>query len=168
MQSRATNKNSVNSGFLSILERYWLVILGLIFLIPVILRYLRDSQTKSQINDLQEIEKLLVANNENPFNQSQVLNTITVNPFYQNLARNIAIDLGTNIRVKDASFWNLINPKGWTENDAKVFNHLKSITNSGQRTTVVNCYYVLTRRNMMDDIKTLLDPQLLQQLPLFR
>lgn len=167
---RNARKPSSNGGFLDIVERYWLVLLGLIIGYPIIMRYFKDSSTKFEINNQEEKEKLLVASNNNPAQQVENLNSVTTNYFYQNLARNVAKDLGTNIASKEAGFWSFkwLNPSTWTENDQKVFDSLKQLTNTGQVKTVANCYYVLTRRNLYDDVKQYLDDDLLIKLPLFK
>ena len=168
-QTRNSSKPS-NGGFLDIVERYWLVLLGLIIGYPIIMRYFKDASTKDTINNQEEETKILVSNNNNPITQLQELNKITSNPFYHNIARNVAIDLGTNILTKETSFFDFawLNPKSWTENDAKIYAQLKILTGTGQVKTVTQCYYVLTRRNLMDDVKKYLDSSELNKLPLFK
>lgn len=157
-------------GFLDYVERYWLVLLGLIIGYPIIMRYFKDASTKSEINNQEEKEKLLVSASNNPVLQVKELNHVTTNYFYQNLARNVAKDLGTNIATKEAGFWDFkwLNPATWTENDKKIYDSLKQLVNTGQVKTVANCYYVLTRRNLYDDVKQYLDDELLNKLPLFK
>ena len=163
-------KKPSKGGFLDIVERYWLVLLGLIIGYPIIMRYFKDASTKSFINNQEESEKILASTNNNPVQQVENLNSVTTNYFYQNLARNVAKDLGTNIATKEATFWDFkwLNPTTWTENDSKVYDSLKQLTNTGQVKTVANCYYVLTRRNLYDDVKQYLDGDLLVKLPLFK
>lgn len=163
-------KKPSNGGFLDIVERYWLVLLGLIIGYPIIMRYFQDASTKDVVNKAQEAEKVLVSQNSNPVTQLQELNKITTNTFYHNVARNVAIDLGTNILTKEKTFWDFawLNPTAWTENDAKIYNQLKILNSSGQVKTVSLCYYILTRRNLMDDVKQYLDSAELNKLPLFK
>jgi len=167
---RNARKPSSNGGFLDIVERYWLVLLGLIIGYPIIMRYFQDAGTKDAINKADEAEKVLISKNDNPVTQLQELNKITTNSFYHNVARNVAKDLGTNISTKEKSFFDFywLNPSSWTENDSKVYEQLKILTNSGQVKVVVSCYYVLTRRNLYDDVKQYLDDDLLIKLPLFK
>jgi hypothetical protein len=170
MRSRQVNsrKDPFNNGFFELIQKYWVVILGLILGIPVIMRYLRDAETLGNKNNAEEKEKDLVVSNGNPISQLVELNKITSNQFYHNLARNLAIHLKTDIQTKEAPWYAYLNPFSWSENDEKAYNQLKQIANVGQRTTVVKCYYVLTRRNLLDDVKKMLDSDLIVKLPLFK
>lgn len=171
MVSQRTNKKPLlTGGFLPTIERYWLVVLGLIIGYPIIMRYMKDASTKSYINNQEESEKIIAAQNNNPAQQLENLNAVTTNYFYQNIARNVAKDLGTNIATKESTFLDFkwLNPSTWTENDTEIYNSLKQLVNSGQVKTVSNCYYVLTRRNLYDDVKQYLDKDLLNKLPLFK
>jgi len=163
-----TVKNSANAGFLALIEKYWLVLLGLLISIPYLVRYYKNQGTIDFANNIVQGEKVLAAQNENPVSQLGEFNKVTSNVYYHNLARNIAIHLGTDIQTKDASWTSWFNPRGWTENDEKAYNQLRFITNVGQRTTVAKLYYILTRRNMLDDVKKYLDSDLLIKLPLFK
>ncbi|MBF2709248.1 hypothetical protein [Flavobacterium soyangense] len=168
MQPRKISaRNSDSSGFLAVLERYWYVILGLIFVTPVILRYLKDSQVANEVNDTQEQIKLNVSKNLDPIQQQVELNKITTSPFYQNMARNVAANLGILYQVR-GGFLSWLNPRTWTENDQLVYNDLRQLKNSGQVKTVSNCYFFLTGKNLMEDITRLLDNDLLIKLPLFK
>lgn len=169
MQVRRTNvKNSVNSGFLAIIERYWLVILGLILATPVLLRYMKDSQVANETNDTQETIKLNVSKNLDPILQQSELNKITVNPFYQNMARNLAHNLGTIYQVRGSWYDIPSYFRGLTENDKKVYYDLVQLKNSGQVSTVSKCYFFLIGKNLREDVTRLLDPELLAKLPLFK
>ncbi|WP_310560620.1 hypothetical protein [Flavobacterium sp.] len=168
MQPRQNNaRNSDSSGFLAVLERYWYVILGLILATPMLLRYLKDSQVSNEINDTEETIKLNTSKNLDPLKQQLELNKITTNLFYQNMARNVAANLGVLYESR-SGFWFWANPRTWTENDQLVYNDLKQLINSGQVKTVSNCYFFLTGKNLREDVTRLLDTELLAKLPLFR
>ncbi|WP_395048385.1 hypothetical protein [Flavobacterium sp.] len=168
MQPRQNNaRNSDSSGFLAVLERYWYVILGLILATPVVLRYLKDSQVANEVNDTQETIKLNVSKNLDPIQQQSELNKITTSPYYQNMARNVAANLGVLYEVR-GGFLSWLNPRTWTENDQLVYNDLKQLKNSGQVKTVSNCYFFLTGKNLREDIIRLLDTELLAKLTLFK
>ena len=167
MPPRQTNvKNSNQMGFLAVLERYWLVILGLIIGTPIILRYLKDSQVSNEVNDTQENIKLNVSQNLDPIKQQSELNKITTNVFYQNMARNLAHNLGTLYQAR-GGFWSYFDYRTWSENDDLVYKDLKQLVNSGQVKTVVSCYFFLTGKNLREDVTKLLDSELLKKLPLF-
>ncbi len=171
MQRQRTTQNSPqNGGFLQILKDYWFVILGLFLVVPFLIRYLKDANTSITVNNQQEQEKLYKAQNDNPVTQLTGLTAITTRVVLHDIARNIAFNLGTNLRTKevtwlDGGFWN---PKSWTENDEKAYNQLKKINHVASRDLVIKCYYFLTRRNLIDDVKTLLDDEYKAKLPLFK
>lgn len=130
------------------------------------LRYLKDSQVKNEVNDLEETIKLNVAQNLDPIKQQSELNKITTSPFYQNMARNLAHNLGTLYQSR-GGFLSWFNPRGWTENDKAVYDDLKMLINKGQVTTVSKCYFFLIGKNLREDVTKLLDAELLAKLPLF-
>ncbi|MDI5898743.1 hypothetical protein [Flavobacterium yafengii] len=169
-RQRTTQNGSQNGGFLQILKDYWFVILGLFLVIPFLIRYLKDANTSITVNNQQEEEKLYKAQNENPVTQLVGLNAITTRVELHDIARNIAFNLGTNIRAKEVGFWDASfwNPKGWTENDEKAYNQLKKINYASSRDLVAKCYYFMTRRNLMDDVKRLLDDEYKSKLSLFK
>lgn len=169
MQRQRTMQNSPqNGGFLQILKDYWFVILGLFLVVPFLIRYLKDANTSITVNNQQEAEKLYKAQNENPVTQLTGLNAITTKTWIHDVARNVAYNLGTSIQVKDADWSSWFNPRGWTENDEKAYNQLAKITVVSSRDATVKCYYFLTRRNLIDDVKTLLDDEYKSKLPLFK
>lgn len=157
-------------GFLETLQKYWFVLLALILAIPYLMRYYKNQAVNDVVNDVVQNEKEIVAQNQNPATQLAGLNKITTRVDLQTIARNIAHNLGTSIRVKeiswtDPAFWN---PKGFTENDEKAYNQLKKINYATSRDLVAKCYYFLTRRNMFDDVRDLLDEEYRAKLPLFK
>ena len=167
MKVAYTKPNPSNQlGFFELIERFWIVILGLILATPVILRYLKDSQVKNEVNDSQEQIKLNVSQNLSPIKQLEGLNKITLNPFYHKLAFSLAHNLGT-IYQSRGGFLSFLNPRTWSENDKEVYNDLKKLTNSGQIKTVVKCYFFITGKNLREDVTRLLDSELLKKLPLF-
>jgi predicted histidine transporter YuiF (NhaC family) len=164
---RKTSQNSVHSGFLALIEKYWLVLIGLIVAVPLLLRYMKDAQTSDTVNNVEENIKLNVSKNLDPVKQQSALNAITTSVFYQDMARNVAANLGTLYQVR-GGFLSWLNPRTWTENDQLIYNDLKLLKNSGQVKTVSNCYFFLTGKNLREDIIKLLDSELLAKLPLFR
>lgn len=165
---RNNRQKNDTSPLMEFIKKYWLVVVGVVMGFPILLRYLKDQETNTNQNNAEEAEKNLVIANQNPLTQLEELNKITKDTFYHNLARNVAIHMGYDIQTKDAGWGSFLNPFGWTENDQKVYNELKNIINSGQKRTVTACYYVLTRRNLSDDVKKTLDSDLLINLPLFK
>ena len=168
--ARNQRKPPINGGFLPLIERYWFVVLGIVLAIPYLVRYYKNQATTEVVNDMVQEEKIIVAENKNPITQQAGLNKITTRLDLQAIARNVAFNLGTNIRTKevtwtDSAWWN---PKGLTENDERAYNQLAKINHESSKILVTKCYYFLTRRNMVDDVKELLDPTLRSKLKLFK
>jgi hypothetical protein len=166
---RTTRKtrNSVNSGFLSIIERYWLVIIGLIVGTPFLLRYLKDSSVKNYTNDLQEQIKTNATANLSPITQLSGMNKITTNKAYHDWALSLAKDLGT-LYSSRASWYSIFDwTRSLTENDTAVYNSLKQVSNTGQKRILGELYFFLVQRNLNEDVVKLLDKELLAKLPLF-
>jgi hypothetical protein len=154
-------------GFLAVIERYWIVLVGLILATPVVLRYLKDSQVKNEINDTQEQIKLNASANLTPLTQLAGMNKITTNVAYHNWALQLAKDLGT-LYTSRASWWNLWDKlRGATENDKDVYNSLIQINNQSQKRVLNELYFFLVQRNLNEDVMTYLDPEFLKKLPLF-
>lgn len=169
MQVRRTNvQNSVNSGFLAVIERYWYVIIALILATPVILRYLKDANTDGEANDAEEQIKLNAIANLSPITQLTGMNKITTNQGYHKWALSLASNLGT-LYASRASWYSV---SDWfraaTENDEKVYNILKQVQNTGQKRILNELYFFLIQKNLNEDVIKLLDPELLAKLPLFR
>lgn len=167
MSVRRTNaQNSVNSGFLAIIERYWLVIVGLILATPFVLRYMKDSDVKNEINDVEEEIKLNSAQNLSPITQLSGMRKITTNTAYHTWALGLAQHLGTLYSAR--SSWN---PFDWarslTENDKEVYELLKNVQNTGQKRILTELYFFLVQKNLNEDVVKLLDKELLAKLPLF-
>lgn len=164
---RSSNYKSDNP-FFDFIKQYFLVIIGLIVAIPFILKYYKKQEGEFKEADLVADEKTLEVANENPVTRLQGLNKITDRVDLQDIARNIAYNFGTNIRVKNSGFIAMLDPRGWTENDEKAYNQLKKINYIKSRDLVIKLYYFQTRRNLMNDVKTLLDEEYINKLPLFK
>jgi hypothetical protein len=170
MATRTKASNQTESVWLlDFLQKYWMLILGTIFAYPYVMRYLRDAQTKKEVNNIQEDEKLLAVKVEHPKTQLDVFNTVTTNTSYHNIAKNIAVALGTDKLNKEAGAiaWT-VNPSSWFEDDKKAFDNLRLLINSGQVKTVTELYYDITRRDLSFDVKNLLDEKYLKQLRFFK
>lgn len=170
MQNRQRTQTNGENSFLNMLQRYWFVLLALILGIPYLIRYYKNQAVTDIVNDVVQDEKEIVAQNQNPVTQLQGLNKITTRVDLQTIARNVAYNLGTSIRTKEVTPLSLAwwNPKGFTENDEKTYNQLKKINYASSRDLVAKCYYFLTRRNMFDDVRELLDDEYKAKLPLFK
>jgi hypothetical protein len=164
------NKSAPNASILETLQKYWFLLLVIILGIPYLIRYYKNQAVTDIVNDVVQNEKEIVAQNQNPTTQLQGLNKITTRIDLHEIARNIAYNFGTSVRTKETTIMNLSwwNPKGWTENDEKAYNQLKKINYASSRDLVAKCYYFLTRNNLYDDVKNLLDEEYRSKLPLFK
>jgi len=155
-----TNKNPDNKGFLYIIEKYWLVILGFLFVLPIIQRYYQDAQQKGSANILDNEVKDLKNQNKTPQTQQIALDKITRRVDVQTIARNLAHHLGT--------IYSFYDPRHWSENDELAYKELAKIKQPTTVTLVSQCYFLLTGEKLIDDVKRLLDQKYLDKLPLFR
>lgn len=166
---RNNKKPLQTGGFLATVERYWLVLLGLIIGYPIIMRYFQDASTKDIINKQEENEKVLASVVQNPVTQLNELKKITSNTYYHNIARNIAVAFGTDVLNKEAGFLTWATSWGsWVEDEEKAYLNLLAITNTGQQKVIVQLYYVLTRRDLNYDVKKYMSDDYLNKLPLFK
>lgn len=170
MTSRFKNTPTSSNKFLDMLQKYWFILLAIILGIPYLMRYYKNQAVTDIVNDVVQDEKEIVAQNQSPVTQLAGLNKITTRIDLQTIARNVAYNLGTSIRTKEVTPLNLAwwNPKGMTENDEKTYNQLKLINYASSRDLVAKCYYFITRRNMFDDVRELLDDEYKAKLPLFK
>lgn len=167
---RNNRRKTDTSPLMEFIKKYWLVLVGVVMGFPILLRYLKDQETVTNQNNVDAAEKNIVIANQNPTTQLVGLNAITTRIELHDIARNVAFHLGTIVRTKEVNplslaFWN---PRGWTENDQKAYIELNKINYAASRDLVTKCYYFLTRRNLIDDVKELLDDEYKTKLPLFK
>ncbi len=163
------------SKILGVLSKYWFLFVGLIFLIPLVVKYYKAFVSTQAEKDLLAQEKLLKNANASPQTQIQILNTITTRSDVQSIAKNVAKHLGTDVLTKEAitdwfsgdslSAW--LSPSAWTENDNDAFLELLKVKQPQTVILVVNCYYIITRRDLKNDIKKYLPTDYIKKLPLF-
>lgn len=146
-----------SSKFMALINEYWYIILGVILIIPFIIRYLRKQDLAQVSADQQQQIDLKKVENSDPVKQQQNANAITTSSYYQSVARQVAYNLGVNFAWYD--------PRSWSENDSAVLNLLKPL-NSGQIKTVSSLYYncYATGRSMQDDCLKLLPASFYNQI----
>ncbi|MDD5151424.1 MAG: hypothetical protein PHC28_13280 [Flavobacterium sp.] len=166
---RKASGNSVKSGFLDIIERYWVVMLGLVFGVPVLFRYLRDSQTKDTVNNAEEAVKtqqgLTTVLNKDYTTQLTGLSKITTLLYIQTVARNVSVILMTD---KPDTWTNSINPLYWFPDSNDLYRNLSQIKSQNALNLTAKCYQFLTNRNLLNDVKSRMSKDLLLKLPLFK
>jgi hypothetical protein len=162
----ATNYKQSRSemyGFVDWIKKNWFFILAVLVVLPLVYRYLKD---QIQLNKAQNEEikgENQVIENVNPETRTLKANAITTNVAVQNAAADLAHHLGT--KYSDTGNWyDIFNPRGWTENDKKVLEVLKYQVRNYH--LVERLYFeVFTKRhNLKDDVNKLLDSAQLVQL----
>lgn len=157
------NQPTMWADFIEWLKKNWLFVLGAIFVIPWVIRYVKQQNQalKEQAADIKSDVKII--ENKDPEIQKNNANKITVRADIQATARDLAHHLG--VKYSDAgNWWDFLNPKGWTENDKEVLRLVKFQVNNIH--LVKRLYYeVYTKsRNLSDDVNKLLDDKELAEL----
>ncbi|MEO8534816.1 MAG: hypothetical protein ABI441_13750 [Flavobacterium sp.] len=124
------SKNNQNHAFndaFDFIKRNWLIITGLLLVIPYLKRYFENQATKNIINTgdnfvkeaeakAEVLKDIKLVENSNPLTQSQKRKAITTSSSLWSASASVAHDLG--VKYKDAGhWWDFMNPRGWTEND---------------------------------------------------
>ncbi|WDF65654.1 hypothetical protein [Flavobacterium sp. KACC 22763] len=152
---------------LDFLERYWIIVLAIIFGYPFIKRYIDDQKANYALNDADNEKAMTRVIAENPVTLQEALLKITTRTEVHDIARSIAVAFGTHIQTGDSSFWDKLNPKGWTENDSEAYQQLARIKQPATVELVSRCYYLFTRRDLRKDVRELLDSEYKKKLTLF-
>lgn len=165
-RNKTAKSNAFNDAF-DFIKRNWLVITGLLIVIPYIKRYLDDQATaiknnKSE-NILKETEKtsevikeIKVIQNKNPNSQNSRRRKITGSSELWAASTKLAHDFG--FTYSDTGGWlDRLNPRGWTENDISIRNTLLKYRNYFP--ILEKLYYEIdtNSRNLRKDINELLD-----------
>lgn len=126
---RSAQDNAFNDAF-DFIKRNWLMITGLLVAVPYIMRYLKAQALRSQVANLEldlkekvdtkEVEKATkLFENENPLTQNQKRKAITSSQALWSASQSLAHDFG--VIYKDTGhWWDIFNPRGWTENDKSI------------------------------------------------
>ncbi|MGL3000507.1 hypothetical protein [Flavobacterium sp. RSSB_23] len=136
-------KNKNNSfdwdASMQFLQKYWIVILGLIIAVPWIQNYLEEMKTKNQNdkleNDVEKIEtkkavekEIKLLDNKNPLTQKQKRLKITGSSELWAASEKLASDFGFAIQ-DSGDWWDFAKPRKWTENDESIRNTLLKYRN---------------------------------------
>jgi hypothetical protein len=141
----------------------WLYILiGLIVIFPIIRFIIRQYQKFNSLQvELDEKNTEVVKGktfleNQNPVVAQNKADKITVRKDVQSAAKQLAHDLGTKYSDKN-SWWDWLDPRGWTENDKKVADTL--LYQRYNYTLLKRLYNEVytNSRNLTDDLFALLD-----------
>lgn len=160
---RNRNKNRSDlDGFFNWVRTNWIVVLGLLLGVPFVYRYMKDQVqiTKVQNDEIKGENQVL--ENINPVTRASAADKITTNKGVQSAAADLAHHLGT--KYNDTGNWyDILNPRGWFENDDKVLSILKYQVNNYHLVERLYFEVYSKRRNLKDDVNKLLDaPELVQ------
>lgn len=164
MVANYRNKNrSQLDGFFDWIKTNWIFVLGALLIVPLVYRYLKD---QVQLNKLQNEDikgENQVIDNVNPVIRETNANAITTRVDVQNAASELAHHLGT--KYSDTGNWyDIFNPRGWTENDVEVLKILKYQVNNFHLVEKLYFQVYTKRKNLKDDVNKLLDSKELADL----
>lgn len=165
------NKNSStssNGGVLEIIKTNWIVLLGLLLVVPYIIQYYKDANAKSKREEAEAKLKLEQAQNQNPTTQASALHLITSRQDLIDITKNVIIHLGV-VETQDISEWfGWTNYSTWSENDDEVYKQLVKVKQASSKQIIIKLYYSLTGRNLENDIRKYLDKAELNKLPMWK
>ena len=137
-QRKNAQDNALNDAF-DFIKRNWLMITGLLIAVPYLMRYLKAQAEKSRVAALELALKEKIANvdivkenklveNTNPLTQKAKRLKITGSSELWAASTLLAHDFG--VKYSDNGHWyDVLNPRGWTENDASIRNTLLKYRN---------------------------------------
>jgi hypothetical protein len=164
--NRYKKKPSQIDGFFIWIKSNALTLIGFLLVAPLLYRYLRDQSqlTKIQNNEIKGENQ--IKENVDPDTRQLNANKITSNVGVQNSALELSHHLGT--KYSDAGNWyDIFNPRGWTENDKKVLEILKYQVRNYHLVEKLYFEIYSKRRNLKDDVNKLLDNKQLEELKLY-
>lgn len=164
--NRNTKNLSLLEGFLiwikANLPLVIMVVVGAM-VTPFLYRYFKSQIQENKEQDEKIAGEQQLVDNKNPAVAQSNADKITLDKGVQSSAKQLAEDLG--VKYSDAGhWWDFLNPRGWTENDAAVLKTLKFQVRNIQ--LVEKLYYSVytNRRNLKDDVNKLLDSSELKEL----
>jgi hypothetical protein len=162
-------KSQANTVWLfDFLQKYWLVILGVIVCYPLLKKWYDKFTQDAEEKALEDAEKDLKIAVSNPMTKEIELNKITPRKEVHDIAESLAVWLGTNKQTKDASWYTWITePMSNFENEKETINELLKVKQVTTVPLVIGCYYVITRRDLKADLKKYLSTSDLKKVPLF-
>lgn len=147
-QSSMRNRYQPENKFLEFLKKYGLIILGIFFVYPYVVAYMRKKNLQDDLKEANDDKIRLEAINQNPQAQTAELNSVTTNTVFHNIAKDVYHHLGLGY-----SWWD---PRRWTENDLDIYNILKSY--NPIPTQIIDSYYIISSgNNLRNDLQRLLD-----------
>lgn len=161
--NRRNSSRSQLNGFVDWLKINWVIVLGALLVVPLVYRYLKDQIqiSKVQNEDIKGENQML--DNVNPETRTNNANKITTNKAIQNAAADLAHNLGTKYS-DTGNWWDIFNPRGWTENDAEVLKILKYQVRNYHLVERLYFEVYSKRHNLKDDVNKLLDAKELADL----
>lgn len=142
-------------------KKWLLIITGIILLFPLmrflIRQFAKFKEVQTEISNNTNYQQ-----NQNPIIAQNKADKITVRKDVQNSAKKLAHDLGT--KYSDQNSWfDWIDPRGWTENDKAVADVLIYQRNNFTLLKKLYNQVYTNNRSLTDDIFALLDPDELKR-----
>lgn len=166
MNSRTTQiKTAVKGGFTAFLKRVslwkWIVFAIILVSIFPLFRYVKKQLAKNQEQNQDLTKSLQLSQNSNPQTLQDRLDKITKDRGVQASARLLAKDFGFLVADR-GSWWDFLNPSGWTENDKSIADNLIYQRNNIKLLTAL--YFQITNsRDLIADIQNYLDADQLKR-----
>ncbi|PWA08973.1 hypothetical protein [Flavobacterium laiguense] len=174
---RNTKQTDYGTQFMEFMQKYWMVIGGLIFVYPLLKRYLAKQkelaieQNNNLVVDQQKsnatyVKEIRYINNMDPKKQLTERQKITGSKELWAASTNLANDFGV-IYSDDSNWYDIFNVRGWTENDREIRNTLSKYRNYFGILEKLYFQVDTNSRNLRKDILKYLDPQELKEIRKF-
>lgn len=154
---RNTNKSPLQ-GVADFFKEYWMLILGGMFVYPLLVRFFRSSEASDKLAEVNAQHLELEAINANPTTQTGALNAVTNDAAIHQAAKDLFHHLGYKY-----SWWD---PRRWSENDEEAFMAITSVCIAMKvPKELIDAYYIISSgRNLFDDCRESLDKIYFNQL----
>lgn len=172
MAIRRNANRGVNSPFFDWLEKYWLMLLGVIFFMPTVMKWIKDINVVGVKDDL--ANSIEVNNAQNSVDSPIIIKDKVDQYLRVELklgkadrdmltAEAVALAHHFGYSVEKGDWYDFLKPRGWTENDDEIEKILKRQTYNFK--IIERLYYMAytQSRNLSSDILKNLDKANLQR-----
>jgi hypothetical protein len=168
-----TKQTDYGTQIMEFLQKYWMVIGGVIFIFPLLKRYLAKQKelaveqnnnllVDQQKSNVQYVKEVRYLNNKDPKLQLTERQKITAAKELWAASTKLANDFGV-IYSDDSNWYDFMNVRGWTENDRDIRNTLVKYRNYFDKLEKLYFQVDTNSRNLRKDILKYLDPQELKE-----
>jgi hypothetical protein len=125
---RKSDKTDYPVKIMEFLKKYFVFILLILIGYPYLKRYLDSQKIKNEQSNATVIKELKLLENTSPIVQGSKRDKITRSKELQAASAKLAHDFGFDVRDQ-GNWYDMLNPRGWTENDAEIRNTLMKYRN---------------------------------------